>query len=656
MDSMDLEREKGITIQSAATFCNWGETHINIIDTPGHVDFTIEVERALRVLDGAILVLCGVSGVQSQTLTVDRQMRRYEVPRIAFINKLDRMGANPWKVIDSIRRELRLPAAAIQIPIGAEDEFEGVVDIIDKVAYRFGGHKGITVTSHEVPSHVVDLMEEKRKELIEQLSNVDDDLGEMFINEIEPTSEQLRAAIRRQTIRRTFVPVMMGSAYKNKGVQLLLDGVNSYLPSPLEVSNVALDLAANEKEVALKCSTTAPLVALAFKLEESRYGQLTYVRIYQGTLKKGSFITNMNGNKKVKVPRLVRMHSNEMEDVDSASAGDVIAVFGVDCSSMDTFTDGSVNLSMMSMFVPRPVMSLAVRPKDSTGLANFSKAIGKFTREDPTLRVSVDDKSKETILSGMGELHLEIYVERLKREYNVECVVGNPSVNYKETVGSKANFNYLHKKQSGGSGQYGRVIGYIEPLEEDLLAKGIEFEFENQVVGQNIPPEFIPSCEKGARAACAKGVLAGYPLSGVRVCLTDGAAHLVDSNDLSFQLAMQYALREAVKQARPQILEPTMNLEVTSPTEFQGSIIGALNKRGGAIVSSDLNDDGSVVVVKAEVPLVQMFGYSTDLRSSTQGKGEFSMEYLQHSPVARDAQEKLIADFAKRIAAEEQEK
>jgi elongation factor G len=447
---------------------------------PGHVDFTIEVERALRVLDGAILVLCGVSGVQSQTLTVDRQMRRYEVPRIAFINKLDRMGANPWKVIQSIRKELRLPAAAIQIPIGAEELFEGVIDVIDRKAYKFGGHKGIEVLTVDVPEHLEDLLDEKRRELIEQLSDVDDELGELFLNEMEPTGQQIRDAIRRQTIKRTFVPVMMGSAYKNKGVQLLLDGVNAYLPAPTEVSSSALDVTNEEQKVDLFCSPTKPLVALAFKLEESRYGQLTYVRIYQGTLRKGAYITNMNSNKKVKVPRLVRMHSNEMEDVESASAGDVIAVFGVECSSMDTFTDGTVQLSMLSMFVPKPVMSLAVRPKESAMQASFSKAIGKFTREDPTLRITIDDKNKETVLSGMGELHLEIYVERLKREYGVECVVGNPSVNYKETVGAKANFNYLHKKQSGGSGQYARVIGYIEPLEDELVAKGVDFEFDNQ--------------------------------------------------------------------------------------------------------------------------------------------------------------------------------
>jgi elongation factor G len=440
----------------------------------------------------------------------------------------------------------------------------------------------------------------------------------------------------------------MGSAYKNKGVQLLLDGVADYLPSPPEVQNVALDQKNDEREVNLVCDADKPLVALAFKLEESRFGQLTYIRVYQGTLKKGNYATNMTTGKKIKVPRLVRMHSNEMQDVDSAGAGDVVAVFGVECSSMDTFTDGTVQYSMVSMFVPKPVMSLAIKPKDNNKAANFSKAIGKFTREDPTLRVTVDDKTSETIMSGMGELHLEIYVERMKREYNVECVTGSPSVNYKETVGKRGTFNYLHKKQSGGSGQYARVIGFVEPLDEETLKKGIDFEFENQIIGTSIPPEFIASCEKGAKNACAKGVLAGYPLSGVKIVINDGAAHAVDSNDISFQLAMLYGIKQAVTAGKPQILEPVMNLEVMAPSEFQGTVIGGLNKRGGLLLDTNLNEDGSSVNIRADCPLSEMFGYSTDLRSSTQGKGEFSMEYKSHQPVSKDAQETLIKAFALR--------
>lgn len=653
MDSMELEREKGITIQSAATYAKWKDNFINIIDTPGHVDFTVEVERALRVLDGAILVICSVSGIQSQTLTVDRQMKRYSIPRLAFINKCDRMGANPFKCIEGIRKQLKLPAAAVQIPIGLEDAHEGVVCLIEGKAIRFGGEKGTKLEYSDIPDNIKAQYEEKRKELIEKIADLDDEIGELYLMEEEPSVEQLKAAIRKYTIDRKFVPVFMGSAYKNKGVQLLLDGVASYLPAPTESQNVALDLDQKEKEVALVCDPKLPLVALAFKLEESRFGQLTYIRVYQGTLKKGVNVTNVKTGKKVKIPRIVRMHSDEMEDVDSIGAGDVCAVFGVECASMDTFTDGTHRYALTSMFVPNAVMSISIKPKDSGQLGNFGKAVGKFTREDPTLRVSVDDKTKETIMSGMGELHLEIYVERLKREYGVECITGNPSVSYKETVSQKGQFNYLHKKQSGGSGQYARVIGFVEPLEEEELSEGKTFEFENRVIGTNIPPEFIPSCHKGAIAASEYGILAGYPLTGMRVVLEDGASHPVDSNDTAFQLAMRYGIRDAAKQAKGQILEPIMDLEVTSPAEFQGNIIGALNKRNGMIMATDLNEDGSQVTIKADVPLAQMFGYSTELRSSTQGKGEFSMEYKLHQPVSKDVQDELIKKYQEKRAAEE---
>lgn len=437
MDSMDLEREKGITIQSAATYCRWGDNHINIIDTPGHVDFTIEVERALRVLDGAILVLCSVSGVQSQTLTVDRQMKRYGVPRIAFINKLDRMGANPNKAIEGIRNELRLAAEFIQVPIGLEEHFKGVIDIISEECAYFEGDKGEKIVKIPINSdpNVTEAQKERcaelRQHLIEKLADIDEEISEIFLNDEVPTIDQIRAAIRRQTIACNFVPVCMGSAFKNKGVQLLLDNINSYLPSPNERTNTAFDLSKNEEKVELKCSSEEPLVALAFKLEESRFGQLTYLRIYQGILKKAMTVINQTSGKKQKVPRIVRMHANEMEEVDFAAAGDVVATFGVECASMDTFTDGQLRYSLASMFVPKPVMSLSVKPKDMQQMNNFSKAVQKFTREDPTLRVVTDGKTGETLMSGMGELHLEIYIERMKREYNVECITGHPNVNYK---------------------------------------------------------------------------------------------------------------------------------------------------------------------------------------------------------------------------------
>mmetsp|Transcript_5094 Transcript_5094/g.8911 ORF Transcript_5094/g.8911 Transcript_5094/m.8911 type:complete len:743 (+) Transcript_5094:60-2288(+) len=647
MDSMDLEREKGITIQSAATFAQWGDHFINIIDTPGHVDFTIEVERALRVLDGGVLVLCGVAGVQSQSLTVDRQMKRYNVPRVAFINKLDRMGSNPWKVIRDLREQLALNAAAVQLPLGLEERHAGVVDLVARRSYVFAGAHGEVIEEGPVPEDLRELAQEKRHELIERLADHDDEIAELFLMEEEPDVPTLKAAIRRQTIALNFVPVFMGSAFKNKGVQALLDGVVDYLPTPREVPNTALDLDNHEAPVAVACDPAAPLVALAFKLEEGRFGQLTYMRIYQGSIKKGGWIHNLNTGKKLKVPRLVRMHSDEMEDIEEAGAGDVVAMFGVDCASMETFTDGRLKWAMTSMHVPDAVMSLAVKPKTTKMSDNFTKALTKFTKEDPTLRVHTDAVSKQTILSGMGELHLEVYLERLSREYGVECEAGQPLVNYREAVRRRAEFDHLHKKQSGGSGQYAKVVGYVEPHPEG------KFEFVNEIVGTAIPPEYFPSCQKGSEEAMAKGPLTGNPVQGCRVVLTDGQAHDVDSSDLAFRLAMQGALKAAIPKANPCILEPSMSLEVVAPTEFQGGIISGLNKRMGLIQSSDVSEDGGSVVVKADVPLSQMFGYSTDLRSGTQGKGEFSMEYKDHVPVPRDAQEEMVREFRARQQAGE---
>lgn len=646
MDSMDLEREKGITIQSAATFCRWKDSHINIIDTPGHVDFTIEVERALRVLDGGILVLCGVSGVQSQSLTVDRQMKRYNVPRLAFINKLDRQGSNPNKVISDLRNQLKLNASAVQLPIGLEDSHSGVVDLIRNKSYTFAGERGENVVEGEVPDDMKDLVEEKRMELIEKLADVDDEIGELFLMEEEPTEDQLKEAIRRQTIACKFVPVFMGSAFKNKGVQALLDGVVDYLPEPTEKANFALDRSQDEKEVQVSCKKEDPLLALAFKLEETQFGQLTYMRIYQGMLKKGNYIHNVNDGKKIKLARIVRMHSNDMEEIDEAHAGDVVAMFGIDCRSMDTFSDGDMNIAMSSMFVPEPVMSLAVKPAETKMQNNFAKALTKFTKEDPTLRVKVDSETKETVLSGMGELHLEVYIERMKREYNVECISGQPNVNYKETIAARAEFDWLHKKQSGGSGQYAKVTGYIEPMsEEEIKELGKPNEFKNKCIGTNIPPEYYPSCEKGMNDAMHEGSLVGCEVEGIRVVLQDGASHAVDSSDMAFRICMANAIRETMKSAQPSVLEPVMTVEVEIPSEFQGAVTASLSKRMGMIQSSDMNDDGSGLKLEAHVPLANMFGYSTELRSLTQGKGEFTMEYFNHTPVPRDVQNDLMEKY-----------
>ena len=640
MDSMDLEREKGITIQSAATFCRWKDTHINIIDTPGHVDFTIEVERALRVLDGAVLVLCSVGGVQSQSITVDRQMRRYDVPRVAFINKLDRAGADPWKVIKQLTEKLRINAAAVQVPIGLEDGHRGVIDLVTEKAFEFEGESGETVKEVAVPEDMVGMAKEKRLELVERIAEVDDEVGELFVMEEAVDAATLREAIRRATVGLKFVPVFMGSAFKNKGVQLLLDGVTDYLPNPLEVVNTALDLDKDEARVKLACARSGPLVALAFKLEEGRFGQLTYLRIYSGLLRKGDQIVNMSNGKRIKVPRLVRMHSDELEDISEAGAGDIVALFGVECASGDTFTDGNTRVAMTSMAVPEPVMSLAVAPRARDQSANFSKALNRFQREDPTFRVALDPESGETIISGMGELHLEIYVERMKREYKVDCEVGKPRVNYREAITRRADFDYLHKKQSGGQGQYGRVVGYIEPLPADHPTK---FEFENGIVGNAVPPGYIPAIEKGFREATNSGALIGHPVEGVRVVLTDGAAHAVDSSELAFKLAAMYAFRTAYANASPTVLEPVMSVEVSVPSEFQGAAIGDINRRKGVVMGSE--SEGDDVVINANVPLNTMFGFSTDIRSLTAGKGEFTMEYHCHAPVIAEMLAQLTAHY-----------
>jgi elongation factor G len=641
MDFMDLEREKGITIQSAATSCEWDDCAINLIDTPGHVDFTIEVERALRVLDGAVLVLCGVAGVQSQSYTVDRQMRRYQVPRIAFINKLDRSGANPERVTEQLRDKLNLHTIPVQIPIGAEDRFEGVVDLIRSKAVYFDGPKGEDVRFADIPEELVADARAARHRMIESLANVDDLIAEKYLREEECTPEDLVPAIRRATVAFKGTPVLMGSAYKNKGVQLLLDAVRDYLPAPSEVENIALDQDRGEAEITLASDTGKPFVGLAFKLEDGRYGQLTYMRVYQGKVSKGDFIVNCSaGRKKVKVPRLVRMHADEMEDIASAEAGDIVALFGVECASGDTFTDGRINVTMTSMHVPEAVISLAVEPQDKAAQTNFSKALNRFTREDPTFRVSRDEESGQTIISGMGELHLDIYIERMKREYNCVVVPGRPQVKYRETITQRGEFSYTHKKQTGGSGQYGRVAGYIEPLPSDHEGG---YEFVDEIVGGSIPREFIPACDKGFKEAIKRGPMIGFPIVGVRCLINDGQSHPVDSSELAFRTAALMGFREAYNKAKPTILEPIMLVEVQFPEEFQGAVIGQLNQRRGTIASTEKQE--AFVTAVAEVPLADMFGYATDLRSATQGKGEFSMEFKRYAEVPKQARDAMIADY-----------
>jgi elongation factor G len=642
---MDLEREKGITIQSAATYALWKDININIIDTPGHVDFTIEVERALRVLDGAILVLCSVSGVQSQSITVDRQMRRYKVPRIAFINKMDRAGANYARVAGQLKDKLNHHPVMLQIPIGAEDRFQGIVDPIVGKAYYFDGENGENVREEEIPADLVEQAKQARHDIIEGVANVDDHLAELFLGDKPVSNEELKAAIRRATLALKMTPVMCGSAYKNKGVQLLLDAVRDYLPNPTEVTNEALDQKNNEAKIVLESTPDKPFVGLAFKLEDGRYGQLTYLRIYQGKIAKGDFIFNQSNQRKVKIPRIVRMHSNEMNDVAEASAGDIVALFGVECASGDTFTDGRLSVTMTSMHVPDAVIDLAVAPKERSGQANFSKALNRFTREDPTFRVHRDEESAQTIISGMGELHLEIYIERMKREYNCEVVAGKPQVAYRETITQRGDFAYTHKKQTGGSGQYGRVIGYLEPLPADSVET---YEFVDDITGGAIPREFIPAVDKGFREALKKGSLIGFPVVGVRALINDGDSHDVDSSEQAFKTAAIMAFREGYEAAKPTILEPIMKVEVQAPEEFQGSVVGQLNQRRGTILSTE-NAEGYLTAV-AEVPLNQMFGYSTDLRSATQGKGEFTMEFAKYAIVPKPEQEVMMKDYRDKLA------
>jgi len=646
MDSMDLEREKGITIQSAATFCQWKDHAINLIDTPGHVDFTVEVERALRVLDGAILVLCSVSGVQSQSITVDRQMKRYGVPRMCFINKMDRAGANPFRGIQMLREKLSHNAHLVTYPIGAEDQFKGAVDLLTLKAHYFDGENGENIRIEDCPAELKDKCVEARNSLLEALADFDDTLAEKYLDGKEITEAEMIPVIRKATMSLNFTPVFVGSAFKNKGVQDLLDGVLRYLPTPLESKEKALDQRNGEAEVQLIPDPNKPLVALAFKLEDGRYGQLTYMRIYQGTLRKGDFIFNINNGKKVKIPRLVRMHAADMMDIEEASGGDIVALFGVECASGDTFTDGTIEYTMNSMHIADPVISLSIKPKKREFQVNLSKALGKFGREDPTFRVSRDEESGETLISGMGELHLEIYIERMKREFNCEVEVGQPQVAYRETFTKKARLDYTHKKQTGGSGQFAKIQGYLEPLPEDAAQN---YEFINETVGGSIPKEYIPACDKGFQEQLKKGMLIGAPVVRVRCTVEDGAYHAVDSSEMAFRVAAMAAIRESYMAAGPTILEPIMKVEVQAPEEFQGSVVGNLNQRRGVILDTSTNE--GYVIASAFVPFSEMFGYSTVLRSATQGKGEFTMEFAKYEPAPRNVQENLMKEYQKERAA-----
>jgi elongation factor G len=651
MDHMELEREKGITITSAATYCNWTalekDYHMNLIDTPGHVDFTIEVERALRVLDGAVMICCGVGGVQSQTVTVDRQMKRYEVPRLVFVNKLDRYGADPFHVLKQIRTKLGLTVQPIQLPIGEEDNFLGVVDVISRKGHYFEGENGLVKRVAEVPEALMTRMEEVRAELLETLADIDDAFAEVYLESDEVPEDAIHAAIRRTVLAKTFSPMLMGSAYKNKGVQDLLDAITRYLPSPLDRVNTGMNADDEDEVVEFKAKDDEPFVGYAFKIQDHPLvGQVTYMRVYQGKVSKGDSIMNMMNQKRLSVKRLVRMHSIEVKDVPFAGAGDIVALAGVECDSGVTFTDGRSRVTCSSMFVPDPVMSLSVTASRDDQ-ARFQKALRRFQREDPTFRVEVKPTTNETIISGMGELHLDIYCERMQREFNVESLeTGEPKVNYRETIQMKAPYDYLHKRQTGGRGQYGKVIGYFEPIPEEEQESQEAVEFISQLSGQEIPPGYVPSIEKGFRTSAAKGLLTGHPVINIRCVLEDGAAHDVDSSDQAFQAAATGAFEQVYEDADPVVLEPLMAVEVTFPSEFQPQTLQTINGREGSIQSTaPISGDSSIV--EAIVPLRRMFGYSSELRSVTQGMGEFSMEFQRYEPMPSQKQEELMAEYRK---------
>jgi len=638
MDHMELEKERGITITSAATQVRWADHTINIIDTPGHVDFTVEVERSLRVLDGAILVLCGVAGVQSQSITVDRQMKRYGVPRICFINKLDRAGADPVNVIKGLEEKLGLTAIQLQLPIGLGTELEGVVDLIQMKAAYFDGDNGERIRWEDIPADMAEEAQSARTGMLDALSLFDDDMLELMLEEKEVPTDLVHRVIRRGTLANDFSPVLMGSAYKNKGVQLLLDAMTRFLPSPLDRDMVALDMANDEAKAPIKPEGEQPLVALAFKLVDETFGQLTYMRIYQGRMVRGERYRNSRDGKMYRFGRILRMHADDREEIDVAGSGDIVAVVGIDCVSGDTFCGNGVEYTMESMHVMDPVISLTVAPKVTKDRDKLAKALNRFSKEDPTFRLSSDEETGDTIISGMGELHLDVYCERIRREYKCELDVGMPRVSYRESPSIAVEYDHKHRKQTGGSGQYAHVVGKLEPLPEGFTDP---FEFENKVFGGRIPTEFIPSVEKGFRGSLKKGPLAGYEIIGVKMILSDGSSHDVDSSDMAFQICARDAFKETFLKSKPILLEPIMKVEVETPNEFQGSIIGDLSSRRGMVQQTE--SSGPLTIIQALVPLAQMFGYATDVRSFSQGKATFTMEFDSYKRVPRTIQDEIVA-------------
>ncbi|TWT67075.1 elongation factor G [Allorhodopirellula solitaria] len=641
MDHMELEKERGITITSAATTVQYQGFHINLIDTPGHVDFTVEVERSLRVLDGAILVLCSVGGVQSQSITVDRQMKRYQIPRLAFINKMDRTGANPRRVVEQLREKLGADAFLAQLPIGAEENFRGVVDLIEMKAYTFDGEQGEKVITSDIPDDLQDEAADARINMLDSLSNYSDEVMELLLSEEEVSKDMIYKTMR-QAVLNGATPVYMGSAYKNKGVQPLLDAITQYLPSPLDREIHGRDPADEAKRIELLPDPEKPFVGMAFKIVEDPFGQLTFMRVYQGTIKKGEAYTNQRTGKKERFSRIVRMHSEKREEIDSASAGDIVAVMGIDCASGDTYCTERDYCTLESMFVPEPVIKIAVNPLNRGDGDKMGKALQRFRKEDPTFSVYTDDETNEILISGMGELHLDIYIERIRREYGVEIEVGAPKVSYRESPTKAVTFDYKHKKQTGGSGQFAHIKGSLTPIESDSEDS---FEFEEKIVGGRIPKQYIPAVEKGFRDSLGKGPVAEFPVVGTRIELTDGSYHEVDSSEKAFYTAAQGCFREYFKQAAPKLLEPIMKVEIEVPEDFQGTVTGDVIRRRGIMISNDTNEGMTVII--AEVPLAETFGYATDLRSMTQGQGTFTMELAKYAQTPSNIQEDIIAERKK---------
>ncbi len=635
-DWMEQERERGITITAAAISTSWKDYAVNIIDTPGHVDFTIEVERSMRVLDGVIAVFCSVGGVQPQSETVWRQADRYKVPRIAFINKMDRMGANFYKVYEQIRDRLRSNAVAIQLPIGTESDLRGIVDLVKMKAYIYNNDQGTDIEETEIPADMQEQAQEFRAKLVEAAAETDEVLVEKYFEGVDLTEAEIRVALRKGTIAGTIVPVLCGSAFKNKGVQLLLDGVVDYLPSPLEVPPIQ-GLLPNGQTVERHADDNEPLAALAFKIMSDRYGRLTFIRVYSGVLKKGSYVYNATKDKKERVSRLVLMKADDRIDVDELRAGDLGATLGL----QDTFTGDTIcteadPVILESLFIPEPVISVAVEPKTKQDMDKLSKALQSLSEEDPTFRVSVDHETNQTVIAGMGELHLEILVDRMLREFKVEANVGAPQVAYRETIRKPVKAEGKFIRQSGGKGQYGHVVIEVTPGEP-----GTGFEFVSKIVGGVVPKEYIGPAEQGMKETCESGILAGYPVVDIRATLVDGSYHDVDSSEMAFKIAGSMAIKEAVMKASPVLLEPMMKVEVEAPENYLGDVMGDLNSRRGQI--EGMGSEQNLAKVTAKVPLVDMFGYATDIRSKTQGRGIFSMEFSHYEEVPRNVAEAIIA-------------